>query len=126
MKLALLGVTGNVRIRLLAELLRRAHEVTGIARHPDKIPVQAGLTLKVGDVRNEAALSELLRGHDAIVHAVKFQSTDAHAVIDATKKASVLRLLVVGGAGSLEVAAGLQLVVTRTRCAVIPAGSRFW
>jgi putative NADH-flavin reductase len=112
MKIALLGVTGNVGIRLLAELLRRAHEVTGIARHPDKVPVQAGVTLKVGDVRNEAALSELLRGHDAVVHAVKFQSTDVHAVIDATKKASVPRLLVVGGAGTLEVAAGLQLVDT--------------
>jgi hypothetical protein len=49
--------------------------------------------------------SELLRGHDAVVHAVKFQSTDVHAVIDATKKASVPHLLVVGGAGTLEVAA---------------------
>ena len=64
MKIALLGVTGNVGTRLLAELLRRGHKVTGIARHPDKVPVQAGLTLKAGDVRNEAALSELLRGHN--------------------------------------------------------------
>ena len=88
------------------------HEVTGIARHPDKVPVQAGLTLKAGDVRNEAALSELLRGHDAVVHAVKFESTDVHAVIGATKKAGVPRLQVVGGAGTLEVAPGLQLVDT--------------
>ena len=63
-------------------------------------------------MRNEAALSELLRGHDAVVHAVKFESTDVHAVIGATKKAGVPRLLVVGGAGTLEVAPGLQLVDT--------------
>lgn len=99
MKIALLGVTGNVGIRLLAELPRRAHEVTGIARHPDKVCVQAGPTLKVDDVRNEAALSELLCGHDAVVHGLKFQFTDVHAVIDATKKAGVPRLLVVDELG---------------------------
>jgi putative NADH-flavin reductase len=79
---------------------------------PEKVRVQLSPMLKAGDVKNEAALSELLRGHDAVVHAVKFKSTDANAVIGATKKAGVPRLLVVGGAGTLEVAPGLQLIDT--------------
>jgi uncharacterized protein len=40
MKVALIGPTGNVGSRLLAELLRRGHEVTGIARHPGELPSQ--------------------------------------------------------------------------------------
>ncbi len=36
MKIALIGVTGRVGSRLLDEMLRRGHEVTGIARHVEK------------------------------------------------------------------------------------------
>lgn len=112
MKIALLGVTGNVGTRLLAELRRREHEVTGIARNPEKVPPQAGLTLKRGDMKNEAELTKLLAGHDAVIHSVKFLSTDVKNVLNATKKAGVKRLLVVGGAGTLEVSPGVELVDT--------------
>jgi putative NADH-flavin reductase len=112
MKIALLGVTGNAGSRLLAELLRRGHQVTGIARNPDKISSEPGLTLKRGDVNDEAQLSQLLVGHDAIIHSVMFRSSDPQKVLNAMKKAGVKRLLVVGGAGSLTVAPGVQLVDT--------------
>jgi uncharacterized protein len=112
MKIALLGVTGNAGSRLLAELLRRGHQVTGIARNPDKISSQPGLTLKRGDVNDEAQLSQLLVGHDAVIHSVMFRSSDPQKVLNAMKKAGVKRLLVVGGAGSLTVAPGVQLVDT--------------
>ena len=64
----------------------------------------------VGDVQNENALAAVLAGHDVAIHSVKFLSTDPAKVIAATKVAKVPRLLVVGGAGSLEVAPGLTLV----------------
>jgi len=64
----------------------------------------------VGDVQNENALAAVLAGHDVAIHSVKFLSTDPAKVIAATKAAKVPRLLVVGGAGSLEVAPGLTLV----------------
>jgi uncharacterized protein len=112
MKIALLGVTGNAGSRLLAELLRRGHQVTGIARNPDKISSEPGLTLKRGDVNDEAQLSQLLVGHDAVIHSVMFRSSDPQKVLNAMKKAGVKRLLVVGGAGSLTVAPGVQLVDT--------------
>jgi hypothetical protein len=81
--------------------------VTAIARHPEKLTKQEGVTVTAGDVTNEDGLAAAVAGHDAIIHSVKFLSTDVEKVISATKKGHVARLLVVGGAGSLEVAAGL-------------------
>jgi putative NADH-flavin reductase len=62
-KIASLGVTRNVGTRVLAELLRRGHDVTGIARNPDKVVPQRRLILKRGDVNDEAELAKILSGH---------------------------------------------------------------
>ena len=51
-------------------------------------------------------------GHDAVLSALKFATSDAAALITAVKQAGVDRLLVVGGAGSLEVAPGRALLDT--------------
>jgi putative NADH-flavin reductase len=110
MKIALIGVTGRVGSRLLAELLRRGHHVTGIARDTGKLPGQPGLVLKNGDADQPAQLAPLLAGHDAVLSALKFATTDAAAVIAAVKQAGVKRLLVVGGAATLEVAPGHLLL----------------
>lgn len=106
MNIALLGVTGRVGSRLLAELLRRGHQVTGIARDTSKLAGQPGLVLKNGDADQPAQLAPLLAGHDAVISALKFATTDAAALITAVKQAGVGRLLVVGGAATLEVAPG--------------------
>ena len=105
-----IGATGNVGTRLISELRRRGQQVTAIARHPEKLDRQDGVNPAVGDVQNENALAAVLAGHDVAIHSVKFLSTDPAKVIAATKAAKVPRLLVVGGAGSLEVAPGLTLV----------------
>ena len=110
MNIALIGATGNVGTRLISELRRRGHQVTAIARHPGTLDRQDGVNPAVGDVQNENALAGVLAGHDVAIHSVKFLSTDPAKVIAATKAAKVPRLLVVGGAGSLEVAPGLTLV----------------
>ena len=110
MKIALIGATGSVGTRLISELRRRGHQVTAIARHPEKLDRQDGVNPAVGDVQNENALAAVLSGQDVAIHSVKFLSTDPAKVIAATKAAKVPRLLVVGGAGSLEVAPGLTLV----------------
>lgn len=112
MKVALIGATGNVGSRLLAELLRRGHEVTGIARHTEKLQPQPGLTAEQGDVNDKEGLARLLANHDAVISAVTFESMNPRTLIDAVKKAGVRRLLVVGGAGSLEAVPGLQVVDT--------------
>lgn len=114
MKVALIGITGNVGSRLAAELLARGHHVTGIARNAEKNEPRAGLDLtnKNGDVLNEEQLIPLLQGHDAVIHSVSFTTSNSGKVVSATKAAGVKRLLVVGGAGSLEIAPGLALVHT--------------
>lgn len=110
MKVALIGVSGRVGTRLLTELLRRGHEVTGIARDVRGVAARPGLQLKSGDATRAAELAPLLAGHDAVISAMKFATADAPALIDALKQAGVPRLLVVGGAGSLEIAPGQALI----------------
>ena len=112
MKIALLGATGNVGSRILIEAENRGHEITAIARRPDTIAPRPRVTPQRGDITNETALGRLLSGHDAVISAVKFLRSDAALVIRAVKSSGVSRLLVVGGAGSLEVAPGVALVDT--------------
>src|SRR5450755_4660677 len=71
-----------------------------------------GVTVKQGDATQPTILAPLLAGSDAVLSASQFQTSDANALITSVKKAGVKRLLVVGGAGSLEVAAGKTLVDT--------------
>ena len=109
MKVALIGATGRVGSRLAAELVSRGHAVTGIAQH---IPTQplAGVTVIRGDATNPDTLAPQLAGHDAVISATRFVTADADALVVAVKAADVKRLLVVGGAGSLEVAPGKMLL----------------
>ena len=112
MKIALIGATGNVGSRLLTEALRRGHTVTAIARQRKNLPAGSGVTFATGDATQPAQLTPLLVGHDAVISAVRFQSVPAAPLISAVKNAGTKRFLVVGGAGSLEVSPGTQLVDT--------------
>ncbi|MCK2212551.1 NAD(P)H-binding protein [Actinomadura sp. ATCC 31491] len=110
MKILVFGATGMIGQRIVAELTDRGHEVTGVSR--------TGGPVK-GDVRDTATLA---KGHDAIVSAIAppRDGTDPEgpfleanrALVDGAREAGVRRLIVVGGAGSLKVAPGLDLVDT--------------
>ncbi len=112
MKVALIGITGRVGSRVATELLTRGHSVTGIARHPEKSNPRPGLDLKLGDATNPSSLTPLLAKHDAVISASRFQTSNPGALIAAIKKAGVSRLLVVGGAASLQVAPRKRLFDT--------------
>lgn len=112
MKIAVIGASGNAGSRISAELARRGHTVTAIARHPEKIARQANVTAVKGDVLDQAGLAALLAGHDAAISSVHFLDSDPVRLIGAAKESKVGRYLVVGGAGSLEVAPGVRLVTT--------------
>ena len=112
MKVAVIGAAGTVGSRLTDELLRRGHQVTGVVRDPDPKKEHTVPTLVAGDVQDPAGLAKLISGHDAVVHSVRFVASDPAKVIAAVKNSGVGRLLVVGGAGSLEVASGLELIDT--------------
>lgn len=112
MKVALIGATGRAGSPILQELARRGHEVTAIVRNPERVQAQANVTPKKGDVFDKDDLAGLLKGHDVVVSAVHFLQSDPRKLIDAVKASGVKRYLVVGGAGSLEVAPGVTLVST--------------
>lgn len=113
MKIALIGATGFIGSRLLAELTSRGHQVTAIVRNPEKVPQGAGITALKGDVYDKDGLDALLAGHDAVISAVHFTASDPATLLAAVKQSGVKRYLVVGGAGSLEVAPGVKLFDTK-------------
>ncbi len=123
MKVALIGASGFVGTQVLKELLSRGHQVTAIVRNPEKIKEKNdGLMVKKGDVMNVDETADLLKGNDMVISAYNagWQNPNIYddfiaasiEIQEATKKAGVKRLLSVGGAGSLEVAPGVQLVDT--------------
>ena len=112
MKIAVIGASGNAGSRITAELARRGHAVTAIARNPEKIVAQTNVTATKGDVLDQAGLARLIAGHDAAISSVHFMASDPVRLIGAARDSKVGRYLVVGGAGSLEVAPGVRLVTT--------------
>lgn len=109
-KIALIGASGNAGARILKELSDRGHVVTGIARNPEKIASLPGVTAVAGDVFDVEGLADILKGHDAVISSVHFLASDPDKLIAAVRASGVTRYLVVGGAGSLEVAPGKRLV----------------
>ncbi|ULR31148.1 NAD(P)-dependent oxidoreductase [Dickeya fangzhongdai] len=108
--IALIGASGNAGSQILKELSERGHQITAIARHPEKIAALPGVTAKKGDALDEAGLAALLAGHDAVISAVYFTKSNPQTLINAVHAAGVKRYLVVGGAGSLLVAPGQRLI----------------
>ena len=116
MKIALFG-TGMIGSRIAREALSRGHQVTVVARTPGKLPKDLAVQEVQGDARNVDSIVGAVRGHDAVISAVGAGVGEQSGLLEATrallkgvKQAGVPRLLVVGGAGSLEVKPGLQLV----------------
>ncbi len=122
MKIVLIGATGFIGSAILQEALNRGHQVTAIVRHPEKLLQHPNLVAQQGDVRKEIQVPELVVGHDAVVSSYSpgrdvpdiYQQhiSSYRNIIKGVKAAGVKRLLVVGGAGSLEVSPGVQLVDT--------------
>lgn len=110
MKLALIGATGNVGTRILDEALRRDHTVTGIARHVGDIEGRDGVNAVALDITDTAKLADVIKGHDALIVSVRFADPGIDPAIAAAKQAGVKRVVVVGGAASLEGAPGQRLI----------------
>ncbi len=114
------GATGSIGRAIVAELVARGHRVSCITRTRtggDQLP--DGLALASGDATNAQDVARSVRGHDAAISAIgPKRGSDqpqpfvaaAHGLVAGLRRAGLRRLLVVGGAGSLEVAPGVQAV----------------
>ncbi|MGH7627598.1 MAG: NAD(P)-dependent oxidoreductase [Gemmatimonadaceae bacterium] len=118
MHIVLLGAGGHVAQRIAREALARGHQVTAVVRDPASFQsYDSRLTVVRGDATNKADIARVAAGADAIVNAVSPRPSPsgrpasslvavAHAVIAGARQAGVKRVVVVGGAGSLEVGPG--------------------
>ncbi len=121
MNLAVIGATGYVGDAVVRELAARGHNITAFARNPAKILAAANVRAVAADV-TAADFAAQLAGFDAVVSAFNPGWTNPHiardfragyaAILAAAKAAQVPYLLAVGGAGSLYVAPGVQLIDT--------------
>jgi putative NADH-flavin reductase len=122
MKIALIGGTGFVGSAVLKELLSRGHQVTALARNPEKYTTSANLAVVRADAYDASQVSAAVRNHDAVVSAfnpgwkepeIRALYGRGHAaIVEGVKNGGVKRYLEVGGAGSLFVAPGIQGVDT--------------
>jgi putative NADH-flavin reductase len=114
MKIALIGGTGFVGSKLLAEAVARGHEVTVLVRDPLKVPLDEHVIALPVDVHDTPGLAAAIAGHAAVISAynpaLPRGLEGARSIIAAVKLAGVPRLLCVGGAGSLLRADGTRVV----------------
>ena len=115
MNVVLYGATGKSGRRILSELISRGHSVTAVARNPVDFP--AGVKIQRDDLSNVDKIASIISGADAVVSAYGPPQDDTDELIgvttrqiEAVRKAGKPRLIVVGGAGSLEVAPGVSLL----------------
>ena len=120
MKIALFGSTGRIGRRILNEALARGHHVTAIVRDASTMhDNNKNLDFKTGDVLKPESVAAATPGADVVISAYGPGAGDANQIVSAAKSLVEglgahhgVRLIVVGGAGSLQVAAGQQLLDT--------------
>lgn len=120
MNIALYGASGMIGQRILRESLQRGHSVTAIMRDPAKLSEQhPNLKAVAGNILDPQSVANTVAGHDAVINATAPSHGQVETILEATRslisalpQAGVKRLLTVGGAGSLEVAPGVQLADT--------------
>ena len=121
MKIALIGASGFVGSAILQEAVSRGHQVTAIVRDISKVAAHPQVRAVAVDAQDSQALAQVLAGHDRVISAynpgwtvpdIYDQYLKGASAIVAAAKATSSWLLVVGGAGSLEVSPGVQLMDT--------------
>lgn len=116
----LVGASGMIGSRILAEAVRRGHRVIAAARHPERVSSSPNVEAVALDATDRATFLVLASRADVIVFATSPRSggdplAEEKAVANsaiATARAAAKRLLVVGGAGSLKMPDGRSVLDT--------------
>jgi putative NADH-flavin reductase len=119
-KIMLIGPNGTIGQRILHEALNRGHHVTALVRDTSGTGEhRAELDYHTGDIFKPQTIATAAVDHDVVVSAYGPGKGDAalvvkaaHALVEALTRVEPIRLIVVSGAGSLEVKPGVQLVDT--------------
>ena len=118
MKVALYGATGNSGSRILKELVSRGHQVIAIVRNPAKLSQPSpGVLITQDDLSDSKKIAAAVNGAEAVISAYAPPQDDVDAIVGVTQRqvealnhGSNVRLIVVGGAGGLNVAPGVTLI----------------
>lgn len=121
MNVVVIGATGNAGTQIVKELVSRGHNVTAVSRNATT-KVQASDKVKAvnNDLSNIDSIAEVIKGSDVVVSAYAPPANDTDQIIGATErivkaiekvggKNGGPRLIVVGGAGGLNLKPGLTL-----------------
>jgi len=125
--IVIFGASGRAGRAITTEARGRGHHVTAVVRNPGKHGDIAAEDVSVmqGDVTDAERMSSIVRGHDAVVHAVtplngpeqgfgdldpEFFVKAADALLDGMAETGVPRLLVVGLFANLKDADGRLLM----------------
>ncbi|MCM0721163.1 MULTISPECIES: NAD(P)-dependent oxidoreductase [Parabacteroides] len=120
-KIVIIGATGYVGSAILKEALGRGHQVKAIVRDPSKLTlIHPHLKVVGGNVTDTDFLSRELAKSDAVISAfnpgwsnpnIYEETLEGYgSILCAVRNSGVHRFLMVGGAGSLLVAPGRQLM----------------
>ncbi len=117
LNIALFGATGMIGARIAAEAARRGHRVSALVREPARVAAGPNVVASRVDVLDAGSVAAAVRGHEVVASAyapphdrVADLQIASRALVDGVRAAGLKRLVVVGGAGSLEIAPGKQLV----------------
>jgi uncharacterized protein len=117
LNIALFGATGMIGSRIAAEAARRGHRVSALVRDPSRVAAGPNVVASKVDVLDAGSVAAAVRGHDLVASAyapphdrVADVLVASRALVDGVRAAGLKRLVVVGGAGSLDIAPGKQLV----------------
>lgn len=135
MKIGVFGASGSIGHRIVDEALNRGHAVTAMTRDASRVGTKVdGVTWKVADILDVQSISRVIGDVDVLVSAygpgprsdasgnyepasvaaavneADALTVAARSLLKALEQRPSLRLIVVGGAASLEVAPGVQAV----------------
>jgi putative NADH-flavin reductase len=117
MNVVLYGASGRAGSRILKELVARGHRVLAVARNADAPKREDGVATVYDDLSDVGRTAEVVKGADAVISAYAPPQNATEELVAATRRlveaiarSGVPRFLMVGGAGSLEVAPGVSLV----------------
>jgi uncharacterized protein len=125
MNIGIIGATGRIGQRILNEAVSRGHHVTAFTSDSSKIPADKGKAAwKTVNALDANSLSEAMKGLDVLISSFGPSMADrenlatnakniavvAARLLEAGAKNPSTRLLIVGGAGSLEVAPGKTVI----------------
>lgn len=133
MKIAVIGASGFVGKHLVSELVNRKHSIKAFARNSENILAHENVEKIALDVNDVEKLATNLKDVDVVVSAYNAGWTNPNlyddflkgskSIQEATKKAGVKRLIMIGGAGSLQATPEIQIVDTPEFPAEIKPGA---